>query len=203
MVLGTTSADLVVLFATEPMFDMLQWAWANFTNSPKEADEVASYALNCMDYRQYNITRDEDLEKDLLDALKEFYDNHMVAGAIPASAPVLKDSGGIRTATADEASIILNLKNGYLKNKQGEAEMDVAKELLKQHIGGDSGIDSELGKVTYKLGKKGKVGYKAVADQMKVRFGMFDKAFETLVKSCTSEPTRSFTYPWQRWKKEI
>jgi predicted phage-related endonuclease len=206
-VLGTQEAELVVLFATEPMFEMLEWAWSNFSNSPKEADEVALYALNSMDYRQYTIKRDPDLEKDLVAALKEFYEKHIVGGEMPPSSPVLKDSGFMRTATEDERSLIQALKNGYLTNKTGLEQMEMAKEQLIHSIGSDTGIDSDIGKVSYKLAKSGVVSWKKVAEEfhqlLLSQHAVTYEYFDRVVKEHTSVPKRSFVYPWARWKKEL
>lgn len=206
IVLGDEGGDLVVLFASEPVFDALIFMWNEGVGSCG-ADTIANYIIENTDLRIFPLKFPDKLKDDLIDCEKEFYENHIMARKEPGCSPVLKDSGNIRIATTDEMDMIETMKQAYILKKRSEDAWDALKARMIEIVGDDSGIDSGpaggIGKVTYKRGKTGKVSYKDSFEQLCDKFKLSGNEKDRILDKNTGLPTRMFRYPHQVWKKEI
>lgn len=202
-VLGTEAADLVVLFGTHREFRLLVYMVNEFWNSAQR-EKIVSYILENMDFKTYSLYRNPDMEAKMIEVERHFWETFVVPHELPPTAPVYKDSGLIRNAAGHEADAIEKLRDRYLAVKRADAAFEIMKAHCVKLIGKDKGIDCPaVGKITYKTGTNGKLSWKGVAEDLRIRHAIKDGEWNAAIKKNTTLPTRSFSYPDKRWSKEL
>lgn len=146
-VTGNRKVDLVVLFGEEAELQMLAGL---LTSNMLTVDEVAKYILDKMDFRIFPFDRDPDLENDLVEAIKHFWFTYVVGRKWPANSQYRQDDGKMRPATPAEAQWVANLKEVKRQLFIATRNEETVKSALINLIGGNSGIFTDLGKITYK-----------------------------------------------------
>lgn len=209
-VTGREWADVAVLFADDDAFDLL----VKMKEELGISDDVLAGFVLQMDFRVYSLTRDIDIEDGLISAAKEFWFDHVVAQVLPADVATMKDTGGIRKATLEEADRINDLKSVYLAHADLGKELEEIKEEIRHVIGEDSGIESvEIGRVTWKKSKdsvKEVTDWEAIAIRLAECVAADGNAADRLLNSMKADYTREvikegsrrLVLPTARWKKE-
>lgn len=232
-VTGADYADLVPVFGTEAVFDMLVYLLESKTMT--EVD-VAQYIIDKMDLRIYRIERDNDLQKSIVEADREFREKYIIPHEIPPDAPTFENRDTIRKATEEEIEIIQTVKDRWIEQRKAEKGLDTIKDLAKKTIGEDKGIDAGYGeKLLFGKSKdttEEVIDWKAIANEIGVTHLDMTKAsemvvnWENAVKGCQKLLTmpsslyeqilaentksivkrkgvRTFRVPHQKWGKEI
>lgn len=232
-VAGAEYADLVPVFGSDQVFDMLVY----LLKTGKIDDEEASiYMLEKMDLRVFRIERDDDLQEAIIEADKEFFEKYVLPHEIPPDAPTFQNKDSIRKATDEEIKIIQALKARWIEQRRAEEALEDIKARAKKAIGEDKGIDAGSGeKITFSKNKdttEEVINWEKIAKHFKVPEEIVHQASETVVnweKAVKMSPTiagipselwdkiiadhtevnvtrkgvRTFRVPHQKWAKEI
>ena len=142
-----------------PMHYMAQVQWYAMVTGLKDWDVAVLFANR--DYREFQVTRDDDLIAIMYDQCKKFWFDHVVAKVPPvedassdAKARYLKarypqdGPALIKSVLADAA--VENLRVARAALEAAKHGNEVAENDVKSIIGEAGGIDSEIGKVTWK-----------------------------------------------------
>lgn len=161
---------------------------------------VAALFGGC-ELRVYEVERDAELADMIIGMDGEFWTEHIEKEVPPeidgsegwkkyTERMHPKDNGLIRAATADEVIALRELHTVTKARKEYEQREEELKNILRNSIGDDAGIDcGEYGKVSYRLGKgRTSIDTEALKDN-----------FPDIVKQCTriGNPTRTLrpTFP--------
>jgi putative phage-type endonuclease len=196
-VTGRSWCDVTVVIGDDAAFDVLC----------KMADngvDVSSYVAQ-MDVRTYRIKRNEKFIVEMFAIEDEFWERYVVGDNLPDDLVYMKHRDGVRPATESEDTEIAILKGAWIDVKQAEKHLEQMKEQVKEMVGASEGIDSRLGKVTWKKGKdKTVVDWKALAEALMESFRMFEEERDLIIADhTTTVPTaRRFNVPCA-WGKEV
>jgi predicted phage-related endonuclease len=165
-----------------------------------EADVLVS--IRNGDPVEYHIARDPELEQLIYEQCDEFWQRYVVGDDMPPldagegtkqylAIKHPRDTRPLIKADDRACEALRNLRQAYqnvatAKRLHGTAEAEV-----KALIGDAAGIDAgELGKVSWKLGSKGRVSYAALCKDSRVA-----PVVTPLLDEFTSAPTRTFRVP--------
>jgi putative phage-type endonuclease len=126
--------------------------------------------------KEYCIKRDAELSFQILSECQSWWIRHITNGLPVPDYSLAVDSGKFRKASVPEAEILGQLKSAYAKMKSGEAEFEDLKERVKGMIAEDSGIECDLGRITWKKAK----------DSEPIEATDWHKAFSALASACPS-----------------
>jgi putative phage-type endonuclease len=206
-VIDADASDLVVLFADEDAFGLLQFMLER--GAPNStAPQVARYILDNMDLRVFPVARDRALENDIVQAGVEFWNDHVVAHKLPPDIMKMQDSGAIRPATEEEAIMVSEYKERWLNKKRADNAMIDPKRYLIYAILGSAGIDSDAGKITFKKSKdrnKDVTNWEQVALALSDNLldGDWNKLVEEHTYTIKTKGTRRFCVPNRKWGKDV
>ena len=193
--------DVAVLFADNSGFDLLV--------GMLESGLSVEYVLErCMDteavkFEIRTVCRDDAFINKLIDHLESFW-NSIQRGVIPQSIGSIDDNGNIRPATEDDEKLLAELKYYWMLSERSTRELKKRKEQIRLEIGESSGIESILGKFTYKKSKgRSSIDWKALAHDLAKQTGSFE-LLESLKETYTSisNGIRTLRMP-SIWKKEL
>lgn len=144
-VTGRAWCDLVVLLAEEETMDFMVRA----IEAGAPLEQIAAISSG-MDVRYYRIHRDEKVISDLIEAEQAFWDRYIVAGEEAPDIKAMKPRDAVRQATAEEADLLGRLIAAYNLNKDSKKALEELRPQVEDAIGGDSGIECPMGKITWK-----------------------------------------------------
>lgn len=142
--------------------------------------------LGGYDLRTYPIKRDPVIARGVIEICQRFWFEHVVAESPPAldGSPASHDflakkfpqhSDEILVATPAAERLMERLREAERAAARAEAEADEARAQLKALIGDRAGIESYLGRVTWKKTASGGIDYKALAEEMKAPRALIEK----------------------------
>jgi len=145
-VTGTDRVVFGVLFGPNEALSIL----AKMVDAGATIEAAADIASDNLTYCEYTVPRDDAFIKDLIHDEKQFWERYCIGDEMPDDLERLEPIKNIRTATAEEANLIAELKDAAINKKRYTAKYDDLKACIGIQIGKDEGIESEDGKVTYR-----------------------------------------------------
>ena len=193
--------DVAVLFADNSGFDLL----VGMLDSGLSIEYVLQRCMSTetIQFEVRTVYRDDEFIEKLIGHLGDFWKSVM-RGEIPQSINSITDNGSIRDATADDETLLAELKYYWMMSERSKRELDKRKDQLKLSIGENTGIESILGKFTYKMGKgRTTIDWKALAYELAKQTKSLD-LLETLKETYTkvTRGIRTLRVP-SLWKKEL
>ena len=193
--------DVAVLFADNSGFDLL----VGMLDSGLSIEYVLQ---RCMDteaiqFEVRTVYRDEEFIEKLIGILSGFW-RDIESGVIPQNVTTMDDNGNIRAATAEDETLLAELKYYWMMSERSKRELDKRKDQLRLNIGESSGIKSILGKFTYRKSKdRVSIDWKAIAYELAKQTKSLE-LLETLKETYTkvSKGVRTLRVP-SLWKKEL
>ncbi len=193
--------DVAVLFADNSGFDLL----VGMLDSGLSVEYVLQ---RCMDteaiqFEVRTVYRDEEFIEKLIGVLSGFW-RDIESGVIPQNVTTMDDNGNIRAATAEDETLLAELKYYWMMSERSKRELDKRKDQLRLNIGESSGIKSILGKFTYRKSKdRVSLDWKAIAYELAKQTKSLE-LLETLKETYTkvSKGVRTLRVP-SLWKKEL
>ncbi len=197
-VTGESRVVVAVIFASDDLFDML----VSMLDAGREMEEVVTLAQDVVEFKIIEVVRDEEFIARLIEVEQGFWEG-VEDGILPRELKYIKDSGSIRVANYAEENLLTAMKTAYLQKLLAEEDFDECCERVKQAIGEDSGIYSELiGKVTYcKPRARHNTDWKALAQDLLAKH-VPQSEQERLQQGYTrkAETSRRLNFPYKYWK---
>jgi len=192
-----------------PAHYLVQVAWysriiSDYYNMEIPWWDVAVLISN-KEMRYYRIQRNYELEEQLIEAVDNFWNNHVIP-KIPPTPTSPKDRvitqkipqtiSDVRVATPEEEELVGRLKEVFISKQKIEAEYDTLVAILQSKIGGAGGIATRYGTITWRQSKPQKVtDWKAIALE-------YNPPPELIEKFTDERPgSRRFLVP-SAWNKE-
>ncbi len=167
------------------------------------------------DFRWFRIERDKALEEDLITAEKGWWDQYVIGKVPPpldgsdSANNFLKrtypdDNGKLIVAEGEIADHVSGLRACYSNAKQQKADLEELKNIFKDAIGNNHGLETEEGKITWGRTKDGKkTDYKALCAYLREALKITPEDYDQFIKqfSTVKPGTRVFKVP-SAWSKQ-
>lgn len=188
-----------------PMAYLTQVAWEMAAANIDVAD--LAVLIGGHDFRIYHLSRDEDLERTLIEQAEEWWERHVVGGVAPE--PDASDEYSrwltdryprqmtpLLQATPAVEQLVAELKDADLELKRAALHASEVKNAMKALIGEAEGVQSTLGKITWRSNKEStRVDWEDVA--LELAAGSIPA--EILSKHSQTKPgARVLRFPWSR-----
>ncbi len=193
-----------------PKADLCQGAWY----MAGENVNACAFAvlMDTHQYREFWVERDLELEGYLLEHAERFWSQHVLKRIPPDPDGSLqfskylaqrfdKTSGELARAGPEHEGMIETYRLMRRAQRVLATYVDVAEQEIKTAIGDSDGMQTELGKVSYKFDKRGRTNWKRVAGDL-ADLANVDLDGYANGGDYRSEPPRRFITP-RSWAKDL
>ena len=198
-VTGAKQVDVAILFGEVQTLNLL----TKIIDNGADIDSVASMAQE-MDFRIIPVVRNDKFIASLTDAEIAFWNRYVVGDEVPVDLKHIQPREDLLTATEEDQELIANLKAYWIMRERGKANCAKLQIDVQNRIGENTGIDSDLGKITWKKNKDSKkTNWEAVAKRC--MDSMTNEEAAEIVNEFTEDKTgsRVLRVPTAAWKKDL
>lgn len=191
-----------------PAHVICQVAWYLSAVGVEQATVAA--LINTSDYREFHVQRDRALESYLLDEARRFWKrveerNPPTPDGSESFTRYLRDrfsstSGYVLPATPETDAAAWQLRKLRQTIKRLEEQAATAEQILKVAIGDADGIETLIGRVSFKHEKTGRVAMASAWADLADRAGFDERTRQHILDKHRGKPPRKFYVP-RSWNK--